>query len=113
MSARKKDEEPKYVAVCIGCTVRFEVPKAMFEKIKEDEYVDFDLDMKTKRSLLVATVYLPRCPQCTGAIMNAVERKKPKANAPIMLFETETTKDEAEDTSTPKVEPSKAETPTS
>ena len=96
MSPRASAEEklPKYMAVCAGCSIRFEVRKSMYDKIKEDEFVDFVLDTKTKRSLLIATIYLPRCPKCTSAIMPTVDRKKAKTNIPVLLFETEIIKDE-------------------
>lgn len=91
MSPRTKPKEvlPKFVAECAGCGIRFEVQKTMHDKIKEDEFVDFILDPTHKRSLLIATVYLPRCPQCTNLILKAADRAKVKTTVPVLLFETE------------------------
>jgi len=98
MSPRNKTTEnenlPKYIAECATCGIRFEVSKTMDAKIKEDEFHEFILDPAYKRSLLIATVYLPRCPRCTGGMLKAADRAKVKTTLPVLLFETEITKDE-------------------
>ena len=88
MSPRASDDVlPKHVASCASCGVRFEVSRAMHAKIKEDEFHEFVLDPTHKRSLLIATVYLPRCPACTNGMLKAAERAKIKTTQPVLLFE--------------------------
>jgi len=71
---------------CASCGLPFLAPKTLADKIKEDEYQDFIVDPKTKTSLLVATVYLPRCPSCTVNMKDVAKRARPQTKAPV-LFE--------------------------
>ncbi len=110
MSPRASDNEiiPKYMASCASCGIRFEVSKAMHAKIKEDEFLEFVLDPRYKRSLLIATVYLPRCPACTNGMLKAAEKAKIKLTVPVLLFEEREKIDKAKIAPVPEASEDKA-----
>ena len=96
------------MASCASCGIRFEVSRAMHAKIKEDEFHEFVLDPTYKRSLLIATVYLPRCPACTNGMLKAAERHKVKLTVPVLLFEEREKIDKAKIASTSETTEDKA-----
>lgn len=74
---------------CATCGTPFVPPKSQASQIRDDEYQDFLFDPQTKTSLLIATVYLPRCPNCTVGMIEAVKRAKPKTKAPVLFSDPE------------------------
>lgn len=72
---------------CASCGTPFIPPKSQADQIRDDDYQDFLFDPKTKTSLLIATVYLPRCPDCTLNMIEAVKRAKPKKGSPVLGFD--------------------------
>ena len=90
---------------CASCGTPFAPPKSQASRIREDEYQDFLFDPQTKTSLLIATVYLPRCPNCTLNMIEAVKRAKPKKQAATLEF----SKPKSEPEIAPKIAPAPQE----